>query len=147
MHRIGAGTRVRLNFALKLTDGQVIDSNFDAEPVEFEVGDGKLLPGFEAALMGMAVGDYATIEVGAEDAFGMHNEDNVQRFSSDQFEESSDLEVGAIFNFADAAGGEVPGVVCEISEEYIEVDFNHPLAGKDLLFEVRIHDVLPGVVH
>ena len=147
MHKIGPGTRVTLNFALKLADGQIIDSNFDAEPVEFEMGDGKILAGFESALEGMMAGDYATIEIAAEDAFGEHNDDNVQKFASEQFPADEELEVGAMFNFADAAGGEVPGVISEISEDYIQVDFNHPLAGKDLLFEVRIHGVTPGVVH
>ena len=147
MHKIGPGTRVTLNFALKLSDGQVIDSNFDADPVEFEMGDGKLMPGFEAALEGMAAGDHVTIEISAEDAFGSHNDDNVQVFAIEQFPEDTDLEIGSMFSFADAAGGEVPGVISEISDERVTVDFNHPLAGKDLLFEVRIHGVALGTVH
>lgn len=146
-HKIGPGTRVSLNFALKLSDGQVIDSNLDDDPVEFNLGDGRLLEGFEEALAGMSAGDCATIEMAAKDAFGPRNEDNVQVFDRDAFPEDTELEMGSMFSFADAAGGEVPGVVIELTEENIRVDFNHPLAGKDLLFEVRIHNVEPGVVH
>lgn len=147
MHKIGSGTRVTLNFALKLADGQVVDSNLDSDPVEFDMGDGRLLDGFEAALEGMMAGDYATIEIPAADAFGSRNEDNIQVFDRDQFSEDIPLEIGAMFSFADAAGGETPGVIVEILEAKVRVDFNHPLAGKDLLFEVRIHNVEPGVIH
>lgn len=147
MTKVGPGTRVTLNFALKLRDGQIIDSNFDEEPVHFDVGDGRLLDGFEAAINGMEAGDHATIELSAEDAFGPRNDDNVQLFDKDQFPSDEELEVGMMLAFADAAGGEVPGVVIEILEDRVNVDFNHPLAGKDLLFEVRIHKVEAGVVH
>lgn len=147
MHKVGPGTRVTLNFALKLTDGQVIDSNLDDSPVEFNLGDGRLLAGFEEAIEGMSTGDCATIEMAAEDAFGLRNEDNVQIFDRDTFPDDAELEIGSMYNFADAAGGEVPGVVIELPEGQVRVDFNHPLAGKDLLFEVRIHNVEPGVVH
>lgn len=147
MHKVGPGTRVTLNFALKLADGQIVDSNFDRDPVEFDMGDGRLLEGFEEALAGMVAGDYATIEMPAEDAFGPRNEDNIQFFSQDQFPEDTELEIGMMLSFADASGAEVPGVVTEIGDERITIDFNHPLAGKDLLFEVQIHKVEPGVVH
>lgn len=147
VHKIGPGTRVTLNFALKMADGQIVDSNLDDDPVEFNLGDGRLLEGFEEALTGMSAGDCATIEMAAEDAFGLRNEDNVQVFDTETFPEDTELEIGSMFSFADAAGSEVPGVVIEMREGQVIVDFNHPLAGKDLLFEVRIHNVEPGVVH
>ena len=147
MHKIGKGTRVTLNFALKLADGQIVDSNLDADPVEFSVGDGKLLEGFEEALDGMEAGDCASIEMAAADAFGVHNEDNIQLFDKDTFPEEDQLEVGMMLNFADAAGGEVPGVVASLLGDQVKVDFNHPLAGKDLIFDVRIHRVEPEVSH
>ena len=147
MHKIGPGTRVTLNFALKLADGQIVDSNMDADPVEFNVGDGKLLEGFEEALDGMAAGDCATIEMAAADAFGVHMEDNVQLFDKSTFPSEDQLEEGMMLSFADAAGAEVPGVVVAVMDDKVRVDFNHPLAGKDLIFEVRIHQVEPGVTH
>ena len=95
----------------------------------------------------MQAGECATIEMSAQDAFGPHNDDNVQVFDTDQFPVEDTLEVGMVLSFADAAGGEVPGVVIAFDDEKVRVDFNHPLAGKDLLFEVRIHQVEPGVTH
>lgn len=147
MLKIDQETRVELNFALKLDDGQVVDSNFDRSPVSFEVGDGKLLPGFESRLYGLSAGDEASFEIPADDAFGPHNEDNIQRFDLDQFANAEELEPGLVLNFTDAAKGEVPGVIQAIDEEKVEVDFNHPLAGRSLIFDVKIHKVEPRTSH
>jgi len=145
--KIDQETRVELNFALKLDDGQVVDSNFSRPPVSFEVGDGKLLPGFESRLFGMSAGEEASFLIPANDAFGPYNEENVQVFDRDQFSEQDSLELGLVLNFVDAANGEVPGVVKEIVEDKVYVDFNHPLAGRDLTFEVKIHNVQPRISH
>lgn len=147
MIKIDQETRVELNFALKLEDGQVVDSNFDRPPVSFEVGDGKLLPGFESRLFGLSAGDEASFELSANDAFGPHNEDNIQRFDIEQFANSDELEPGLVLNFTDAAKGEVPGVIKAINDDQVEVDFNHPLAGRTLLFDVKIHKVEPRMSH
>lgn len=142
---IGPATSVRLNFAIKLADGEVVDSNFDRDPVEFSVGDGNLLPGFEQALFGLQAGDRKELPIRAEQGFGIYREDNVQLFDRDQFD--SDIAVGMVLAFADAARGEVPGVIADIGEDKVRVDFNHPLAGRDLLFEVQIHEVEPQRSH
>lgn len=147
MLKIDHETRVTLNFSLKLEDGQVVDSNFNQEPVAFEVGDGKLLPGFESRLFGMTEGDEASFQVPANDAFGLHNEDNVQTFDIDQFSNADELVEGMVISFIDAAHGEVPGVIKSIEDDRVEVDFNHPLAGRPLVFDVKIHKVEPRVEH
>ena len=146
MLEISPGTVVHLNFAIRLEDGSLVDSNMDRDPVKFEVGDGSLLFGFEKQLFGMKAGESAKFPVSAEDGFGIHNPDNIQKIERQQF---SDLEpeVGMIMGFSDPAQGEVPGVICELGERYISVDFNHPLAGRDLEFEVRIHSVEPVQSH
>lgn len=145
--KIDRETRVELNFSLKLEDGQVVDSNFDRPPVSFEVGDGKLLPGFEARLYGLVAGDEASFTIPATDAFGPHNEDNIQRFNLDQFANAEELEPGLVLNFTDAAKGEVPGVVQSVKGDKVDVDFNHPLAGRALIFDVKIHSVQPRTSH
>jgi len=147
MLKIDQETRVELNFSLKLEDGQIVDSNFDRAPVSFEVGDGKLLPGFESRLYGLAAGDEASFDIPASDAFGEHNEDNLQKFDLDQFANSDELEPGLVLNFKDAANGEVPGVIQSIQDDKVEVDFNHPLAGRSLIFDVKIHKVEPRTSH
>jgi FKBP-type peptidyl-prolyl cis-trans isomerase SlpA len=144
---ISEGTRVTLNFALVLDDGSEVDSNFEKEPASFDVGDGSLLPGFERALFGLKSGDKATLEILPEEGFGQPNDNNLQRIKRDQFDADSELEEGMVFSFADAAGGELPGVVKAFDADEVTVDFNHPLAGRTLSFRVAIHNVEVAELH
>jgi len=141
------GTRVFLNFSLTLEDGAEVDSNFGGEPVNFAIGDGSLLPGFEKLLLGMRPGERKLFTVPPEDAFGQPNENNVQRVPRADFEEGIDLELGLVCSFADAAGGEVPGMIVGFDDEVVTVDFNHPLAGRSILFDVHIHRVEAAELH
>lgn len=144
---IGPGTQVTMHFALELEDGSVVDSNFDAEPVTFVVGDGNLLPGFEEALLGLQAGDEKSFVITPEKGFGGYNPENIQEFPRDQFPEDVELSEGLVLSFADAQNNEVPGVVQEFDERTVTVDFNHPLAGRDIEFSVRIIDVNPAITH
>jgi FKBP-type peptidyl-prolyl cis-trans isomerase SlpA len=82
-----------------------------------------------------------------EDAFGQPNENNVQRISRDSFDAGLELEIGLVCSFADAAGGELPGLVIAFDEEEVTVDFNHPLAGRTILFDVHIHRIEATELH
>ena len=144
---VGEGTRVSVNFSLSLEDGSEIDSNFAAEPVDFVVGDGNLLPGFEQLLFGMGAGDRQIFSVAPEQAFGMPNDNNVQEVEREQFEEDIELEIGLLFSFADAGGGELPGLIIDFDEDWVTVDFNHPLAGRTILFDVLVHRVAAVELH
>ncbi|MEP5766304.1 MAG: peptidylprolyl isomerase [Halieaceae bacterium] len=144
---VSEGTRVFLNFSLSLEDGSEIDSNFSGEPVDFVIGDGSLLPGFERLLFGMSAGERHIYSVEPEDAFGMPNDSNVQAVPLDQFDDDVELEIGLMFYFADAGGGEVPGLVVSIEDDEVMVDFNHPLAGRTILFDVLIHRVEAAELH
>ncbi|MFY0666277.1 MAG: FKBP-type peptidyl-prolyl cis-trans isomerase [Natronospirillum sp.] len=129
---------VTLHFSLALPDGEVIDSNFDGGAATFQMGDGSLLEGFEACLLGLTAGDKKTVQIAAQEAFGPHLEDNVQNFKRHQFGADMVLEPGVVVSFADAAGAELPGVVSRLDGDYVTVDFNHPLAGKDITFSVSV---------
>ncbi|MDP4790027.1 MAG: peptidylprolyl isomerase [Haliea sp.] len=144
---VGEGTRVFLNFSVSLEDGAEVDSNFGGEPVSFLVGDGSLLPGFEQLLMGMGPGERHVYTVMPEDAFGQPNDNNMQRVARSHFSEDAALEIGLVFSFADAAGGELPGLIVAFDDNEVTVDFNHPLAGRTILFDVQIHRVEPAEVH
>ena len=135
---VGDGTRVFLNFSLALEDGSEVDSNFGGEAVSFSIGDGSLLPGFERRLVGMQAGERKLFQVPPEDAFGQPNENNVQRVPREGFDDDMELELGLVCSFADAAGGELPGMIIAFDDGEVTVDFNHPLAGKELDFEVEI---------
>ena len=137
---IGPGTRVTLIFELALSSGDVIDSTGDESAI-FEVGDGSLLPGFESAMYGLKPGDSAELPIAAEQGFGVPNDENVHMMKRTLFEVSQDLVEGLVVSFADGEGGERPGVVNRLFDDLVEVNFNHPLAGQDLLFSVQIKQV------
>lgn len=141
--RIGPDKEVTLHFALKLANGDVVDSTFDKSPATFRVGDGNLLPGFEAALYGFKAGDKRTLQVEPENAFGQPNPQNVQVMARSQFQ-GMELSEGLLVIFNDAANAELPGVVKAFDEAQVTIDFNHPLAGKTLSFDVEIIEVRPA---
>ncbi len=141
---VDKGTRVTLHFALKFTDGQVIDSTFDKEPASLEIGDDNLPENFEAYLLGMKAGDQASYEVPPEKGFGQTNPNNVQVFKRSDFSADMVLEPGVMISFADARQTELPGVVSQVEGDEVTVDFNHPLAGRTLVFEVQVIDVEPA---
>ena len=144
---ISSNTKVSLNFSITLETGDVVDSNFDRAPVSFVMGDGSLLPGFEACLLGFKQGDEAAFTISPEVGFGEPQEANYQDIARHTFSNDADLEVGMVFSFADAAGGELPGVVDSFDENTVRVNFNHPLAGRTLRFEVKIDRVEPAELH
>lgn len=144
---VSEGTRVYLNFSVSLEDGSEVDSNFGGEPVDFAIGDGSLLPGFERLIFGMSAGERQMFRVPPEDAFGQPNDNNVQYLPRDRFDDDVELEIGLVFSFADAGGGELPGMILAVDDEEVTVDFNHPLAGRTILFDVHIHRVEPAELH
>jgi len=144
---IGPGTQVTLNFSVELEDGHIIDSNFDSEPVSFTVGDGSLLKGFEEAIFGLKSGDEGVYDISPEKGFGQHNPSNIQSVPRDQFPKGIELEEGLLLSFADAQSNELPGMVAEFDDETVSIDFNHPLAGRNICFRVRIVSVNPEIMH
>lgn len=138
---IGPGTRVRLKFSLALEAGGELDST--PKPVEFQVGDGNLLPGFESRLFGLFAGARRLFKLPPEEAFGKHDPKRVQVQPRANFP-GMQLEEGLLLGFADPSGGEVPGLVAALSAETVTLDFNHPLAGRTVMFAVEIIDVAPA---
>ena len=144
---VSEGTRVFLNFSVSLEDGSEVDTNFGGDPVDFVVGDGSLLPGFERRLFGMSAGERQMFTVPPEDAFGQPNDNNLQYLPRQQFDDDTELEIGLVYSFADAGGGELPGMIIAFDDEEVTVDFNHPLAGRTILFDVLIHRVEAAELH
>ena len=141
--KICDGSRITLHFALLLPSGEEVDTTRRGQPATLTLGDGNLLPGFEAALIGLQAGDDAQITIAAAEAFGERNPGNVQIIAKDRFAEFAEdqpLELGLMISFQ-AADGELPGVVTQVFSESVEVDFNHPLSGNDIVFDVSILSV------
>jgi len=143
--QIETGMSVTLHFSLVLEDGHIIDSNFESEPATFSVGDGNLLPGFESTLMGLVNGDEREFTIPPEQAFGQHNPQNVQAVERGNFDQE-ELEQGAMFSFQNG-DGELPGVIVDVDDNEVVIDFNHPLAGKNIIFQVKIIDIAPQNIH
>ena len=144
---IAEGTRVTLHFSVGLSGGKTIDSTFDGDPATFTVGDGNLLEGFEQSLFGLIAGDKKTFTIAPENGFGQHNPQNIQIIAREHFADDVTLEKGLVLSFSDAQNTELPGVVLEFDDKEVSVDFNHPLAGKDVEFSVEIITVEPAVKH
>ncbi|MFT5335653.1 MAG: FKBP-type peptidyl-prolyl cis-trans isomerase SlpA, partial [Halioglobus sp.] len=117
---VSQGTRIFLNFSLSLEDGSEVDSNFGSDPVDFVYGDGSLLPGFEYLMLGMTAGQRSLFTVLPENAFGQPNDNNVQTIPRKQFDDDAVLEPGVVFSFADAAGGEVSGMLLSFDDEDVQ---------------------------
>ncbi|MCG2573561.1 FKBP-type peptidyl-prolyl cis-trans isomerase [Acinetobacter sp. ME22] len=141
--RVSEGSKVDLHFSVTIENGVEIDNTRSREePVSLVIGDGNLLPGFEKALFGLRAGDRRTVHLPPEDAFGPWNPENVQRFDTVKFEQSP--VVGHMIEFEDKAKTSLFGVVKSVNEDITEIDFNHPLAGKNITFEVEIFKVTPA---
>jgi len=138
---IAQGKQVQLHFALKLEDGQVVDTTFDREPATLIIGDGNLPEGFESLLIGLTAGDKKSFVVPPENAFAQPNPNNIQHMKRSDFAADMELEPGMVVSFADANQAELPGVIKQVEDNLVIVDFNHPLAGRELTFDVEIINV------
>lgn len=142
--RITKGDKVELHFEVSLENGTIIDSTFERpEPVSLVIGDGSLLEGFENVLLNLTAGDIRTAHLSPDEAFGQWNKNNVQYFNQTDFALSGDIEVGMMLEFEDKSKTTLFGVISEIADNQVVVDFNHPLAGKNVLFKVQIFKVTP----
>jgi FKBP-type peptidyl-prolyl cis-trans isomerase SlpA len=142
---IGPGSEVLMHFSLSLADGTVADSTREGEPLRFVMGDGTLIEGLELVLYGLKKGDRQCLSIEPRDTFGFPDKDNIHTMPRSEFPTDMQLEVGMIIGFSTPSGEEVPGAIQEIKEDEIVVDFNHPLAGHEVIFDVEILEVKPGV--
>ncbi|EHH2482281.1 FKBP-type peptidyl-prolyl cis-trans isomerase [Vibrio parahaemolyticus] len=133
---------VTLHFTIKMKDGSVADSTHNmGKPAKFVMGDGSLSENFEQCLVGLQSDEKKAIELKAQDAFGMPNPDYIHHMDRTKFVGEAEVEVGTIMAFSGPDGMEIPGIITEIAGDSVTVDFNHPLAGQDVTFEVEILSV------
>jgi FKBP-type peptidyl-prolyl cis-trans isomerase SlyD len=132
-----------VSFHYRLTDdqGQEIDSSAGQDPLAYLHGAGNIIPGLEKALEGKSVGDHLIVDVAAEEGYGPVQEELIQEVPRSSFQGVESIEVGMQFEAQTGQGGAVPVTVTKVTDETVTVDGNHPLAGKDLNFDVTIADV------
>lgn len=135
-------SEVLLHFDMKLEDGSAVDSTrVNNKPAKMIFGDGSLTPAFQDCLLGLAVGEKKTFKINGEEVFGAANPNNIVYMDRSRFDASADLKVGMIMGFAQPDGSEMPGIVRAIEGNSVTVDFNHPLSGHELTFDVEILSV------
>lgn len=133
---------VTLHFTIKLKDGSVAESTHNfGKAAQLVIGDGSLSDNFEQCLLGMQAGENKSIELAAADAFGAPNPDNIHHMDRARFVGDAEVEVGTIMAFSGPDGMEIPGIITDIAGDSVTVDFNHPLAGQDVIFDVEILSV------
>jgi FKBP-type peptidyl-prolyl cis-trans isomerase 2 len=137
------GDTVKVHYTGKTTDGNVFDSSEGRAPLEFEVGAGQMIPGFDKGVEGMEQGDKKTIHIPALEGYGEWSDQNVVAFPKEQVPPEMELEVGQQLQLMSDSGMPVSVTVVEILPDSILLDANHFLAGEDLIFDVELVDVQP----
>ncbi len=134
-----SGDKVRVHYTGKLTSGVVFDSSEGREPLEFTLGSGMVIAGFDSGITGMEIGEKKTVHIPVTEAYGPSDENLVFEFNRSDLPKDIPFEVGMQLNMhADGEGQVVPVTVTSVAEDKISVDANHPLAGQDLVFEIEL---------
>lgn len=141
MAQVKNGDSVKVHYTGTLEDGSVFDSSREREPLEFTLGSGMLIPGFEKAVEGMAVGDATKVTIPADEAYGQRNDEMIIDVAKDQVPEHITPEVGMLLQL-ESEGGVMEVVITAVKEDGITLDANHPLAGKDLTFEIELVEIV-----
>ena len=135
------GDTVRVHYTGKLEDGTVFDSSEGASPLEFTLGQGQLIPGFEQGVIGMEPGDTRTLNIPADQAYGPHRPEGIIDVNRTELPLNLPLEVGMQLQATQEGGQVVNLTVTEIGDETVKMDGNHPLAGKDLTFDIQLMEI------
>ncbi len=144
MEKVKSGDTVKVHYHGRLTDGTTFDSSAGREPLEFEVGSGQVIKGFDDGVSGMEVGEKKTINIPVNEAYGPRSEEMVVQFPKTNFPPNLDPEVGMQLTMTNNVGQQIPVVITEVMEEVVVLDANHPLAGQDLIFDLELVSINEG---
>jgi len=132
------GDTVSVHYTGKLVDGTVFDSSVDREPLDFQLGRGKVIPGFENAIIGLSHGDKTSVTIPPDEAYGAYNTDLVLEVEREQIPANVDLKIGLVLESVQDDGRRIPMTIIKLTDSLVTMDANHPLAGKELLFEIEL---------
>ena len=135
---IGKGDKAKVHYTGQLEDGTVFDESKTGEPLEFTVGSGQIIPGFDKAVEGMELNEEKKVTIESADAYGERDDTLIREFPKSSLPENFKPEKGTVIRLQDQAGGAVPGTIMDITENSITIDLNHPLAGKALTFNITV---------
>ena len=136
------GDRIKVHYTLKDANGKVIESSKESAPIEFTIGEGKVIPGFEKGIAGMKPNESKTIAISPEDAYGLRDEKKVFEFEKKNAPEDFDPRVGDTVIMHRPDGKSIPVTIVSITEKGFLMDANHPLAGKELTFELELVEIV-----
>lgn len=132
------GSRVVMHYTLALTDGTIVETTRDGEPIDFHIGDGTLIEGLELAILGLQPGQTQSLRIDPREGFGYPDPASLHDIPRAEFDPGVDLAIGMIIGFSLPSGEEIPGTVIGLEGDLVRVDFNHPLAGREFVFDVEI---------
>ena len=141
MQQVKAGDVVKVHYTGKLATGEQFDSSAGREPLEFTVGAGQMIKGFDAAMSGMTIGEKKTINIAPEDAYGPRSEEAIIQFPRENVPADMQLELGMTLTLSNQMGQPFPVVVVEIKDDVIVLDANHFLAGQELIFDIELVEI------
>ena len=141
MSTVKNGDVVKVHYTGKLVNGEQFDSSADREPLEFTVGAGQMIKGFDDAMPGMNLGEKKTINIAPEDGYGPRNEEAIIEFPKENIPAEMVIEPGMPLTLSDQAGNPVPVIVVEVKDDIIILDANHFLAGQELIFDIELVEI------
>jgi FKBP-type peptidyl-prolyl cis-trans isomerase 2 len=141
MAQVKSGDTIKVHYHGKLTNGETFDSSAGREPLQFEVGSGAVIPGFDEGVTGMSVGEKKTINIPFAEAYGPKNPEMLIEMPKDRFPADMELEVGMPLMMSDQEGQQFQVTITEIKDAVVMLDANHPLAGQDLIFDLELVDI------
>ncbi|MGA1871104.1 MAG: FKBP-type peptidyl-prolyl cis-trans isomerase [bacterium] len=138
MSHVKNGDTVKIHYTGKLEDGTVFDSSVDREPLEFKIGDNQVIKGIEKAIVGMNQDESKTVTISSDEAYGPYRQDMILQIPKDKFPQDIHPELGKQLQIQDRDGHVVEVTITQVSEKNITLDGNHPLAGKNLVFDIQL---------
>ncbi len=141
MTQAKAGDNVKVHYTGKLDDGTVFDSSAEREPLQFSLGSGNVIPGFEEAIVGMAPGESKTATIPPDQAYGPQREELVITVEKEQIPTDLSVEIGQQLQISQNNGQVIPVIVTDVSDSKVTLDANHPLAGQQLTFDIELVEV------
>jgi FKBP-type peptidyl-prolyl cis-trans isomerase 2 len=145
MEKVKSGDKVRVHYHGRLDSGETFDSSAGRDPLEFEVGSGMVIQGFDKGVTGMSVGEKKTINIPVEQAYGPSNPDMIIDYPKDRFPPEMELQMGMPLVMSNASGQQFEVRIAEIKDDVVVLDANHPLAGKDLIFDLELVEIVGGI--
>jgi len=144
MQEAKKGDKVKVHYQGKLISGETFDSSSGREPLEFEIGSGSVIKGFDEGVSGMKVGEKKTINIPVDEAYGERSEDMLIEFPKDRFPKDMEIKEGMQLMMSNGSGQNIPVIVTEVKDDAVILDANHPLAGEDLIFDIELIEIVGG---